>query len=385
MTSKAEKSSFLQIDWLLMLLAAVLVVIGIIMQYSASSYDLGLVRKQGLVAVIGFILAFIISRIPAGFWQRSAIVLYVLALGLTAITRFVGKDVKGARRWIEVGGFTLQPSELLKITLILAMATVIVRYINQINNLKEIKLSNVVGAKKDMSLSTVLHLTKGYLLMLFLIAAAAMVVAVATKDLGTAIIIFAIGIIMMLIISPRIKYLIVLVLSAAVVIGGLILAFPYRRGRIAAWIDLDNNTSDLGFQIKEGLYAIGSGGWFGKGLGRSLQKTMIPEPHTDMIYSIVCEEMGIIGGIILIVLFVLLIFRLKSLYNQTRDLFGKMVIAGVTSHIAIQVFINIAVITNLIPNTGVPLPFISYGGTSLLCLLMELGLVLSVRRTGKTA
>ena len=388
MTAKPVSNSFENnqkkaggIDWMLIFIAAVLIVLGLIMQYSASSYDLSLVRKQGIIAAAGFLVTMLISYIPAGILQKMAVFLYILALGATGITRIAGQDHKGARRWIEFRGFTIQPSEFLKIALILALATVIVHYINEINNLREIKLRDVVGKQKTMSFSELVTETKGYLLMLLLIVAAALTVAIATKDLGTAIIIFGIGIIMILVVSPRVKFLIALICGAAVIAGGLIMAFPYRRGRIAAWIDLDNNTSDLGYQIKQGLYAIGSGGWFGKGLGRSLMKTAIPESHTDMIFSIVCEELGIIGGMIIIILFILLILRLKLIYDQIGDLFGKMVVVGVASHIAIQVFTNVAVITNLIPNTGVPLPFISYGGTSLLCLMIELGIVMSVRRT----
>ena len=185
---------------------------------------------------------------------------------------------------------------------------------------------------------------------------------------------------MLLIVSPRLGYMIplsVLGFGAAVV---LIFAQSYRADRISAWLNLEENQSDLGFQIKQGLYAIGSGGLLGKGLGKSVQKAFIPEAHTDMIYAVLCEELGLIGGLTLIGLYVMLILRLKTIYNKVTDLFGKMIIAGVATHIALQAAVNMAVLTNLLPNTGIPLPFISYGGTSVLSLLAEIGLVLAVNR-----
>jgi cell division protein FtsW len=154
-----------------------------------------------------------------------------------------------------------------------------------------------------------------------------------------------------------------------------------KRVRVQAWLNLDKYADDIGYQITQALYAIGSGGLLGKGLGKSTQKLgFVPESENDMIFSIICEELGIIGGIILIALVALLLWRMKKIFDSAADLYGKIVVAGVAAHIAIQTFLNIAVVTNLLPNTGVPLPFISYGGTAVIFLLIEIGLVLSVSR-----
>ena len=367
-------------DWTLLLIVIVLVVMGLIMQYSASSYDIELVRSQGMYAAIGIALIFILRMIPAWFFHKAALVAYIITMLLTVAAGLVGRSVKGARRWIAIGPFTFQPSEALKVALIMFIAALICKYYTQIQQIPYISMWGHVKQVFHREEQTYLMDHKGYIIMFLLISAAAGVVVLVNKDFGTGLIIFLIGIAMVWVMSPRGIWLLgVLALGVAAAVG-VILAFPYRRDRITAWLHPDQSTSDLGYQIKEGLYAIGSGGWFGRGLGKSVQKEIIPEPQTDMIYSIVCEELGVIGGIVVIVLFVLLILRLKKNYDQTVDLFGKMIIAGVMTHVGIQAAMNMAVLTGLIPNTGVPLPFISYGGTSLLCLLVEIGLVMSVRR-----
>ena len=373
-----KKSS---VDWMLVLITAVLVILGLIMQYSASSYNMSLVKKQGIFAVIGFAAMFLIGRFPVWLINKLSIPFYIFALGITAVTSVVGKSVKGASRWIQIGGITFQPSELLKAVMILALAVVICRHINEINNPPGEKFREAPAIIRETGFGNYIHSVKGYLVCLVIVGVAAMDVILATKDLGTGIIIFGIGFLIMWVISPRRGYLAAIGALAAVAAGALVAAFSYRMNRVSAWLNPENDKTDLGYQIRQGLYAIGSGGWFGKGLGRSIQKDVIPEPQTDMIFTVVCEELGIIGGMIIILLFVLMILRLRKIYHEISDLFGKITVLGVTCHIALQTIINLAVVTNLIPNTGVPLPFISYGGTSLLCLLGELGLVLCVRRT----
>ena len=375
---KNAKTGFM--DWTLLLIVIVLVVMGLIMQYSASSYDIELVRSQGMYAAIGIALIFILRMIPAWFFHKAALVAYIITMLLTVAAGLVGRSVKGARRWIAIGPFTFQPSEALKVALIMFIAALICKYYTQIQQIPYISMWGHVKQVFHREEQTYLKDHKGYIIMFLLISAAAGVVVLVNKDFGTGLIIFIIGIAMVWVMSPRGIWLLGVLALGVVAAVGVILAFPYRRDRITAWLHLDQTTSDLGYQIKEGLYAIGSGGWFGRGLGKSVQKEIIPEPQTDMIYSIVCEELGVIGGIVVIVLFVLLILRLKKNYDQTVDLFGKMIIAGVMTHVGIQAAMNMAVLTGLIPNTGVPLPFISYGGTSLLCLLVEIGLVMSVRR-----
>ena len=367
-------------DWMLLLIVAALVIFGLIMQYSASSYDLDLVKKQGIFAAAGFAAVFLISLIPPRIINKLSLAFYGASLVMTGATAVLGRTVKGARRWIEIGPVRFQPSEMVKAGLILALACVICKYFHEINGLERIRFTEFFRNYKEIDKKVFLRERRGYLLPILLIAAAAALVVIVTKDLGTAIIIFGIGFLILLSVSPGIRYLLTVLIVAACAGVGFTLLFPYRMGRISAWLDLQHNTSDLGYQIQEGLYAIGSGGWFGRGLGKSVQKVFIPEPHTDMIFTIVCEELGIIGGIFLIVLFVILLLRLRRIYHEITDLYGKIIVAGVTAHIGLQSVINMAVMANLLPNTGVPLPFISYGGTSLLILLGEIGLVLSVYR-----
>lgn len=377
---KKEKQSIL--DWTLLMIVAVLVILGLIMQYSASSYNLDLVKKQGIFALAGFAVLFVVSRFPARFLYKLSLAAFLLSMAAVAATMVLGRNIKGAKRWIEIGPINFQPSELLKAALIMILAAVLCKYFHEINSLQRVTVKEFFQKRKEIRLGSFLRERRGYILPILIIIAAAAFVVVLTKDLGTAVIIFGIGYCMLLVISPGIRYLITILIAAGAASVVFIRLFPYRMGRISAWLDLENNTSDLGYQIQQGLYAIGSGGWFGRGLGKSIQKDFIPEPQTDMIFTIVCEELGIIGGIILIVLFVLLLLRLRKIYHETSDLFGKMIITGVMTHIGLQTIINMAVMANLIPNTGVPLPFISYGGTSLLILLTEIGMVMAVRKKG---
>ncbi len=377
---KKTKTGFM--DWTLLLIVLVLVVLGLIMQYSASSYNISLVIRQAEYAGVGFIFIIVMSLLPAGLFYKLSLPAFGLALAFTILAGLAGKVVNGARRWFELGPLTFQPSELLKVGVIMACAMVICKYYSQIHQAEYLKPKECWQKLRSSERGEFLQERKGYLFVLLLIVAAAGAVAVFNKDMGTGVIIFAIGYVMMLVMSPRVSWLLGLLGVVFAAMVGLVAAFPYRMGRITSWLFPDRYTQNLGYQIKEAMYAIGSGGWLGRGLGKSVQKEIIPEPHTDMIYSIVCEELGIIGGIALIGLFVFLILRLKKNYNETGDLYGKMIIAGVTTHIWVQTLINMAVLTGLLPNTGVPLPFISYGGTSLFCLLLEIGLVMSVRKSG---
>ena len=189
------------------------------------------------------------------------------------------------------------------------------------------------------------------------------------------------GLVMIAIVCPEKKYIILTILAIIVVGVLFILVRPNKRLRIRAWFNLEEYADTIGYQIMQALYAIGSGGLFGKGIGKSTQKMgFVPESENDMIFSVICEELGILGAIFLLALFALLIWRLWKLYRETDDIFGKLIVSGIMSHIAIQTFINMGVVTSLLPNTGVPLPFISYGGSSIMMTLLEIGLALSVSR-----
>lgn len=394
MRTKAEarkKTRVKGTDWMLILIVGILTVLGILMQYSASEYDWSIVKRSCILACVGLVLMFVASYIPIRFYQKISMFVLAATFAMTAATIVLGTESKGATRWIKITStLSFQPSEFLKIGVILGLASIICKYINDINNLPELRFKVLFRNIKEKNygefpnffryLRNRIKQIKSYIFILLVTVLSGFVVAYITKDLGTALIIVGIGVVMLLIISPRPGYMIPLSIVGLGAVAGLILSQSYRADRIAAWLHLEENQSDLGFQIKQGLYAIGSGGLLGKGLGKSVQKAFIPEAHTDMIYAVVCEELGLVGGLTLIGLYVMLLLRCKTLYNRVTDLFGKMIIAGVATHIALQAAINMAVLTNLLPNTGIPLPFISYGGTSVLCLLAEIGLVLAVNR-----
>lgn len=354
------------IDWLLVLIVVILLVFGLIMLYSASSYNSQLkfgssswyVRRQLIATGLGIVLMFGVAFIPLKVWKKASFFLYIAGVAsVILVLTPIGEEYLGARRWLNLGFINMQPAELLKIAVILVTAAFASKFARFMDNWK----IYVVGISFTV-LSCILTM-------------------VITDDLGTTIIIFAMGIVMMLVVSPKIRYILITVAFAAAGVVGIILLKPNKMVRFEAWRNLEQYSDDIGYQITQALYAIGSGGIFGKGLGKSTQKMgFVPESQNDMIFSIICEELGIIGGILLIVLVVLLIWRMKKVYDNTNDIFGKIVVAGVSTHIAVQTFVNIGVVTNLLPNTGVPLPFISYGGTAVAFLLIEVGMVLAVGR-----
>ena len=185
---------------------------------------------------------------------------------------------------------------------------------------------------------------------------------------------------MLFVASPKYLHFVGLAAAGVVLVIIYIALESYRAGRIGAWLHPEDYVDSNGFQILQGLYAIGSGGLFGKGLGGSMQKYIVPEAQNDMIFSIICEELGVFGAVCIILLYILLLYRLLYIANHAKDLFGSYICIGIMTHIALQVVLNIAVVTNSMPNTGVTLPLISYGGTSVLILLTELGFALSVSK-----
>ena len=209
---------------------------------------------------------------------------------------------------------------------------------------------------------------------------APLLLIVAIGNLSTAIIIFGIAFCMLFVANPQYKPFFALAGVGIIGVVGLIAIEGYRGNRVDAWLHPET-AGDKGYQTMQGLYAIGSGKLFGKGLGESLQKMgNVPESQNDMIFTIICEELGLFGAVCVILLFVLLLWRMMVIANNATDLYGALVVSGIMSHIAIQVILNIAVVTNTIPNTGVILPFISYGGTSIVFLMGEMGLALSVSK-----
>lgn len=366
------------IDYSLIFIIIVLLGFGLVMVYSTSSYEASVssslqndaayyLKKQAFATVFGLIMMVIVSVIPYGFWERFATLGYgVAAVLILLVLTPLGYEANGARRWLNLG-ISVQPAEIAKLAMILFLASLVCR------------MGNSIRSKK------------GFLVVLAASLPICGLVWFITDNLSSAVIIFAISFIMLFVASPDYKRFWQVLLVAGVLITILVLivskaadsgAFGFRGARVLAWLHPEEYSSGTGFQTLQALYAIGSGGVFGKGLGQSTQKLgFIPEAQNDMIFSIICEELGLFGGICIIVLFILMLWRLMIIANNAKDQFGGLLVVGVMGHIAVQVILNIAVVTNTIPNTGISLPFISYGGSSVMFLLIELGLVFSVGRS----
>ncbi|MBQ9157088.1 MAG: cell division protein FtsW [Eubacterium sp.] len=351
-------------DYSILFLVLFLVGFGLIMIYSTSSYKGGLyyndpaywLKRQALFAGVGAVAMLIIARLDYHLWKSRDILIYVyygLTVFLLLFTLVFAAVSHGSKRWIGVGPVRFQPSEAAKVSLILILAIYISRNARQMRD------------------------TRGIMITFLMVAP--IIGLVGVENLSTCIILLAITVIMIFVASSKYVPFFFMGGVAGLGVGVLLLTASYRLERITTW--LHPETSEKGMQTMQGLYAIGSGGLFGKGLGQSMQKMgFLPETHNDMIFSIVCEELGLFGAICVIALYFILLWRFLRVAMKSTDLFGSMIVVGAIAHIGIQVFINIGVVTNTIPNTGIPLPFISYGGTSMLFLLVEMGLVLSVSR-----
>lgn len=363
---RREKRTTSYFDYNLLFLIIFLICFGLVMLYSSSSYLCAnsakynydgayYLKLQLRNAIIGGIGMFILIFIDYRFWKRFAFLAYFVSIGLCVAVIFIGAESHGSTRWIDLGPISFQPSEVAKVGMIIFLAMLLEKVAKQLGDWK--------------------NLAKVFGLLLPIVG------AVAYNNLSTAIIIMGIAVCMIFVASPKYSHFLVLGgAGIALVIVG-ILVFPYRLARVDAWLHPETASSDSVYQTLQGLYAIGSGGLFGKGLGESLQKMgNVPESQNDMIFTIICEELGLFGAVGLILLFMLVIWRMMVIANNAPDLFGSLIVVGVMSHIAIQVILNIAVVTNSIPNTGVILPFISYGGTSFAILMCEVGLVLGVSR-----
>ena len=362
-------------DYTLLFIVLFLLGFGLVMLYSTSSYEASMemgdsayyLKKQVASTVLGLIVMMVIANIPYHFWERFAFLGYVVSVVLILLVLTpLGIKANGARRWINVFGISLQPAEVAKLAMILFLASLV--------------------CKMRRSIRT----PKGFMIMLAAPLPICAEVYLVTKNLSSAIIIFGIAVLMVFVSSPDYKKFILIGLAGIAVCALAVYlivnaadsdSLSFRGGRILAWLDPEAYADGKGFQTLQALYAIGSGGIWGKGLGQSMQKLgFLPEAQNDMIFSIICEELGLFGATAVMLLFLLLIWRFMVIANNASDLFGAMLVVGVMGHIAIKVILNIAVVTNTIPNTGISLPFISYGGSSVLFLLAEMGLVLSVGR-----
>jgi len=361
-------------DYTLLFIVLFLLGFGLVMIYSVSSYeaqaDFGdaayYLKKQLLSSIIGLIGMIVVANIPYSFWLKFTAIAYVVSLVLIGLVPFFGKESHGAKRWLIIPGIGLsvQPAEIAKLAMILVLAHLV--------------------CKMGKGVRTF----KGMMFLLVITAPPVAMVYFCTENLSSSIIILGIAVLMIFVADPKYKKYVIVGLLGVAAVAGLVYYIStlemdpdmnFRFKRILAWLHPEAFMDDTGYQTLQALYAIGSGGIWGKGLGQSMQKLgFIPEAQNDMIFSIICEELGLFGAFAIIIMFVMLLWRMMIIANNAPDLFGALVVVGVMGHIAIQVILNIAVVTNTIPNTGISLPFISYGGTSVLFLLIEIGLVLSV-------
>lgn len=360
-------------DYNLLAVVIILICFGLVMLYSASSYeaaeltgnDMYYLTRQAAISAGAIAFAVAVSKIDYHFFLKLSAALYFISLLLMAAVKYspLGIEYNGARRWLGTESFQFQPSEIAKIAVILFVTTQIIRMGWDFYRLKGVMTVFFYG---------------------FLQAFGAYYF---TDNLSTAIIIMAIDVLMIFVAHPKTRpFLIVFVILVVVVIAAVFILSQYassgdgfRVRRVLTWLDPEKYSEYGGFQVLQGLYAIGSGGFFGKGLGNSTQKlSAIPEAQNDMIFSVICEELGLFGAIILLLLFGYLLYRLMWIAQNAADLQGCLIASGVFIHISLQVVLNICVVLNVIPTTGVTLPFVSYGGTSVLFLMAEIGLALGV-------
>ena len=354
-----ERKKETKTDTVLLILVLLLAVFGLVMLFSISEYN-GRVRfgdsacyfkKQLFATALGMGVMYMVSSIDYHFFLRLGPVAYLISMFLSGAVLFVGQEINGSKRWLNLGPLSFQPSEFAKVAVIFFLACLVSRNVQRMKRFRT--------------------------MILMMIPVLPIVGLVGASNLSTAIIILGIAVVLIFVADP--KYVrFILMGSIGVGFMTVFLAMEsYRLERLAIWRHPEQY--EKGYQTLQGLYAIGSGGLFGRGLGNSVQKLgFLPEAQNDMIFSIICEEIGLFGAIFVIIVFGVMLWRIAHVAQNAPDLFGTLLVSGVFAHIAIQVVLNIAVVTNFIPNTGVSLPFISYGGTSETILLAEIGLVLNV-------
>ena len=361
---REKKKKIAYFDYNLLFLIIFLLSFGLVMLYSSSAYvsankygdDAYYLKRQLRNIGLGAVMMFITAKIDYRIWKKFGTLAYFgsFVLCILVFIPGIGSSSHGSSRWIDLGPVSFQPSEVAKLGIIIFLAALIEKVPRQMGDWKT--------------------LAKIFAMTIPLLG------IVAYSNLSTAVIIFGIIACMLFVASPKYSHFVILGLLGVAFIVFFILFAGYRGDRVKAWLHPET-AGDSGYQTMMGLYAIGSGGLFGKGLGESLQKLgNVPESQNDMIFTIICEELGLFGAVCLILLFVLLIWRMMVIANNSQDLYGSLLVVGVMAQVAIQAILNIAVVTNTIPNTGVILPFVSYGGTSIIFLMAEMGLVLSVSK-----
>ncbi len=363
-------------DYNLVAVILLLTGFGLVMLYSTSAYtaevkfgnDMYYFTKQAVISVFAIAAAVIVSLIDYHIlWKLSGFI-YFIALVVMALVRSpLGVNVNGARRWLRLGSSLLQfqPSEVAKIAVIVFVPVMIVKMGRSFKGIRACLPPLFAGA--------ILAFFAYYF----------------TENLSTALIIFFISCVIIFVAHPKtVPFLILAAVLAAAAVAGIFALWEYasssgsfRIQRILVWQNPEKYSDEGGYQIMQALYALGSGGLFGKGLGNSMQKLgALPEAQNDMIFSIICEELGVFGGVIVLLLFIYLLYRLFFIAQNAPDLYGSLMVTGIFAHISLQVILNICVVLNILPTTGITLPFISYGGTSVVFLMLEMSVALSVSR-----
>lgn len=363
------------VDFDLLLVVIFLLGFGLVMLYSTSAYeaevelgnDLYYFSRQALIGAFGFAVMIFLSKIDYHVYGVFATEIYIVAMIMMALVKTpLGITLNGARRWIRLpGNLTLQPAEITKIAVVLFIAYELCR----------------LGRKA--------YTMEGIIRVLALGGIASGGVLFLTDNLSTAIIVMGITCILIFVSHPKLKPFLFIIVAGIIVavVGIAILSVTaansdnFRLQRIISWLNPEATADSGSYQVMQGLYAIGSGGLFGKGLGNSTQKLgIIPEAQNDMILVVICEELGIFGAFMILLLFGFLLYRLMFIARNAPDLYGSLIATGIFAHIALQVTLNIAVVTGMLPTTGITLPFISYGGTAIIFLLAEMGIALGISR-----
>jgi cell division protein FtsW len=354
-------------DRFLWILTLILVLVGVMMIYSASNviafkkFGTGshFLIKQLVWISIGLSLLWVISRFPYRYWQRVVLpmtIVLLLLLGVVLIPG-VGQEINGARRWLRIGPVVFQPSEFTKLAMVIYLA----HYLTKGTGRVEGFVHGLLPALVVIGLGVMLILLE--------------------PDLGTAVTLALVVVILMFIGGARLRHLSILCLSSLPVLAYLILGTEYRRQRWLTYLDPWRDPSDAGFQIIQSFLAFGSGGELGVGLGEGRQKLFfLPYPHTDFIFSVIGEELGLVGTLLVLFCFALLVWRGLRLASQVADPFGQYLAVGITLMIGLAALMNLGVVTGLLPTKGLPLPFVSYGGSSLVANLIGVGILLSISR-----
>ena len=355
------------VDYPFLILVLLLLAVGLTMLYSASSaqsqYDTGYaistryLQKQGVCAIVGLGAMYAFSRIPVGLWHRLAWPMYGASIVLLLLVLAAGQEVNGARRWITIAGIQFQPSEVAKFTMIVLFA----------------RLTRRFGPEAKKFRFGVLGFGTALLGILVPLAL--------EKHLSAILLMGMVAVVMMYVAGTNPKWLLAGAAAAAVFVIVYIRFMGYAGDRVTAWLHPEADPGDTGYQILQSLYAIGSGGVFGLGFGKSRQKYLyLPFQYNDYIFAICCEELGLLGALAIITLFAAMIFRGYWIALHGADRFSTVLASGLVTLIAVQTLLNLCVVTNLLPSTGIALPFFSYGGTALAVNLGEMGIVLQISR-----